>query len=115
MATSAKTAKAEKTIVSIAKHRTATDNHKKAAEHLEEAPNHYEAGNNEKAALSTVAATGHYVPAGEHQIEDAKRYPVKRLIINQFLEMHLHDNARYMFFGLKTEIDAYKRCIYSIV
>ncbi len=57
------------------------DNHKAAAKHLTEAAKHHteaakhhEDGNHEKAAVSSIKATGHTEIAKGHQKEDAKQH-----------------------------------------
>jgi hypothetical protein len=58
----------------IDNHKQAAAHHMEAAKHHMEAAQHYEAGNYEKAAHSTVLASGHHAIAGEFLSDDAKHH-----------------------------------------
>jgi hypothetical protein len=77
MTTSTKSAKSEKSKLSIVDNKKRIENHKKAATHFDsaakhhnEAAKHHENGDHEKAAQSTMVAHGHQSLGRDAQRED---------------------------------------------
>ena len=68
------TAAAKSDKKTIENHKQAAAHHIEAAKHHMDAAKHYEAGDYEKAAHSTVLASGHHAIAGEFLSDDAKHH-----------------------------------------